>query len=92
VSVSETDAPVEIVPYDASWPIQFDTERLALAAAIGEWLVGPIEHIGKNVLLNARVVCCAVPRLWSSLRSGTRSDPPSMLVTMLWFKQSSTHS
>ena len=44
------EAPVEIVPYDSSWPRLFDEERERLIRAIGTWLVGPIEHIGSTAI------------------------------------------
>jgi GrpB-like predicted nucleotidyltransferase (UPF0157 family) len=45
-----SEAPVEIVPYDASWPMLFDEERKALLDTIGAWLVGPVEHIGSTAV------------------------------------------
>lgn len=44
------DAPVEIAPYDPSWPRRFDEERIALLHIVGAWLVGPIEHIGSTAV------------------------------------------
>lgn len=44
------EAPVEVVPYDPAWPALFLRERLALEAAIGPWLAGPIEHIGSTAV------------------------------------------
>jgi len=44
------EAPIHIVPYDALWPATFETERALLAGAIGEWLAGPIEHIGSTAV------------------------------------------
>lgn len=45
-----SEAPVEIVPYDSSWPRLFDEERGTLLGAIGAWLIGPIEHIGSTAI------------------------------------------
>jgi GrpB-like predicted nucleotidyltransferase (UPF0157 family) len=45
-----TDAPVVLVPYDTSWPEQFERERELLAEVIGDWLVGPIEHVGSTAI------------------------------------------
>lgn len=45
-----SEAPVEIVPYDASWPRLFDEERDRLLAVMRDWLVGPIEHIGSTAI------------------------------------------
>jgi GrpB-like predicted nucleotidyltransferase (UPF0157 family) len=44
------EAPIEIVPYDASWPAMFDAERSVLERLLGEWLIGPIEHIGSTAV------------------------------------------
>jgi GrpB-like predicted nucleotidyltransferase (UPF0157 family) len=45
------EAPVEIVPYDPSWPAQFQEEMAILRRALGTWLVGAIEHIGSTAIL-----------------------------------------
>lgn len=42
------DEPVRIVPYDRRWPERYELERNALAAAIGEWAVGGIHHVGST--------------------------------------------
>jgi GrpB-like predicted nucleotidyltransferase (UPF0157 family) len=42
------DEPVRIVPYDSVWPERFEQERLALANAIGDWVVGGIHHVGST--------------------------------------------
>ena len=44
------EAPVHIVPYDASWPTRFDAERTIVAGAIHQWVVGGIEHIGSTAV------------------------------------------
>jgi GrpB-like predicted nucleotidyltransferase (UPF0157 family) len=44
------EAPVEIVPYDASWPTLFDEEQQRLLQRIDQWLVGPVEHIGNTAV------------------------------------------
>jgi GrpB-like predicted nucleotidyltransferase (UPF0157 family) len=44
------EAPIEIVPYDASWPRRFEEERDALARAIRGWIVGAIEHVGSTAV------------------------------------------
>jgi GrpB-like predicted nucleotidyltransferase (UPF0157 family) len=48
--MSSGEAPVEIVPYDPSWPGLFDEERTTLLQALGAWLAGPIEHIGSTAI------------------------------------------
>jgi len=35
-------APIYVVPYDASWPARFDEERAALARVLSPWLAGPL--------------------------------------------------
>ena len=44
------EAPVEIVPYDPSWPGQFREEAELLRRALARWLEGPIEHIGSTAV------------------------------------------
>lgn len=44
------EAPVEIVSYDPSWPLQFAEEAAVLRGALTTWLVGPIEHIGSTAV------------------------------------------
>jgi GrpB-like predicted nucleotidyltransferase (UPF0157 family) len=44
------DAPVDIIPYDPTWPVRFKEEEKALRRALAAWLVGPIEHIGSTAI------------------------------------------
>jgi len=44
------EAPVEIVPYDPSWPRLFEEERASLVRVIAPWLAGPVEHIGSTAI------------------------------------------
>jgi GrpB-like predicted nucleotidyltransferase (UPF0157 family) len=44
------EAPVEIVPYDPSWPQRFDEEARRLRDALRPWLAGSIEHIGSTAV------------------------------------------
>lgn len=48
--VTSSEAPVEIVPYDPSWPERFDEEQKLLRRALALWLVGAIEHIGSTAV------------------------------------------
>jgi GrpB-like predicted nucleotidyltransferase (UPF0157 family) len=48
--MARSEAPVEIVPYDASWPERFQEARGALLEVIGPWLAGTIEHIGSTAI------------------------------------------
>jgi GrpB-like predicted nucleotidyltransferase (UPF0157 family) len=42
--------PVKIESYDPSWPLKFEAEKGALAAALSPWLVGLIEHVGSTAV------------------------------------------
>jgi GrpB-like predicted nucleotidyltransferase (UPF0157 family) len=42
--------PVQMVPYDPSWPTRFLEEQASLAAAIGDWIVGGIHHVGSTAV------------------------------------------
>jgi GrpB-like predicted nucleotidyltransferase (UPF0157 family) len=57
-SVDEPEAPIEIVPYDASWPCRFVEERDLLSLTLGHWIVGGIEHVGSTAVpgLDAKAV------------------------------------
>lgn len=48
--MSAGEMPVEIVPYDSSWPRQFLDELSGLRQYLGPWLVGPVEHIGSTAV------------------------------------------
>jgi GrpB-like predicted nucleotidyltransferase (UPF0157 family) len=48
--MTSTDAPIEIVAYDPSWPVQFQEETDVLRRALAPWLVGAIEHIGSTAV------------------------------------------
>jgi GrpB-like predicted nucleotidyltransferase (UPF0157 family) len=50
MSNTRDEDPIHIVPYDDSWPEQFQTERGLLVQAIGEYVVGTIEHIGSTAV------------------------------------------
>jgi GrpB-like predicted nucleotidyltransferase (UPF0157 family) len=44
------EEPVTLVPWDATWPVQFEQERRRLEATLRPWLTGPIEHIGSTAI------------------------------------------
>ena len=44
------EAPVHIVPYDPAWPALFLEEEALLRRALGDWLAGPIEHVGSTAI------------------------------------------
>lgn len=48
--MTSREAPVEIVPYDPSWPMRFHEEMQVLRRALAIWLAGPIEHIGSTAI------------------------------------------
>jgi GrpB-like predicted nucleotidyltransferase (UPF0157 family) len=43
-------APVKLAEYDPRWPQKFEMERLFLEEVIGEFLSGPIEHVGSTAV------------------------------------------
>ena len=45
-----SQAPVEIVPYDATWPLRFEEEARHLHVVLRPWLAGSIEHIGSTAV------------------------------------------
>jgi|SRR5437016_9341069 len=50
MTANEQEAPVHVVPYDASWPTLFERERAILEPALAPWLGGPIEHVGSTAV------------------------------------------
>jgi GrpB-like predicted nucleotidyltransferase (UPF0157 family) len=44
------EAEIHVVPYDASWPERFETERRVLVDAIGAYITGTIEHVGSTAV------------------------------------------
>jgi GrpB-like predicted nucleotidyltransferase (UPF0157 family) len=48
--MSTSEAPIEIVPYDPSWPARFEEEADLLRRALATWLAGPVEHIGSTAI------------------------------------------
>lgn len=44
------DEPIRIVAYDPAWRELFERERALLDAAIGEWVVGGIHHVGSTAV------------------------------------------
>ncbi len=66
-----TDAPVEIVAYDPSWPERFARERALLAEVLAPWLSGGVEHVGSTAVprLGAKPVIDIMRRLAARHRS-----------------------
>jgi GrpB-like predicted nucleotidyltransferase (UPF0157 family) len=48
--MTSSEAPIEVVAYDPSWPARFEEEEKALRRALAAWLVGSIEHIGSTAI------------------------------------------
>jgi GrpB-like predicted nucleotidyltransferase (UPF0157 family) len=48
--LSDIEEPIQIVPYDPSWPSRFEQERDALVRAIGSWIVGGVHHVGSTAV------------------------------------------
>jgi GrpB-like predicted nucleotidyltransferase (UPF0157 family) len=46
----EENAPIEVVPYDSSWPEKFAAEREVLEEILKPWIVGGIEHVGSTAV------------------------------------------
>ena len=46
----ETDASIEVVPYNPAWPRQFLVEQSTLQAALAPWLAGSVEHVGSTAV------------------------------------------
>jgi GrpB-like predicted nucleotidyltransferase (UPF0157 family) len=44
------DAPIELEPYNAQWPMRFELEAKSLNALLKPWLAGAIEHIGSTAV------------------------------------------
>jgi GrpB-like predicted nucleotidyltransferase (UPF0157 family) len=47
---SNDTEPIRLAPYDSAWPSRFEDERRALDAAIGNWIVGGIHHVGSTAV------------------------------------------
>jgi GrpB-like predicted nucleotidyltransferase (UPF0157 family) len=48
------DQEIEIVRYDPAWPDLFAGQRPAVAALLGPWLSGPVEHVGSTAVPGIR--------------------------------------
>jgi GrpB-like predicted nucleotidyltransferase (UPF0157 family) len=44
------EEPIHLSPYNPAWPRLFEQERAHLEPALGQWLTGPIEHIGSTAV------------------------------------------
>lgn len=60
----QREAEIQIVPYDALWPVQFQAERGLLLNLIQRFICGPVEHVGSTAvpgLLAKPVIDVMVP-------------------------------
>lgn len=44
------DLKIELVPYSAEWPEQFESEARTLREVLSPWLTGDIQHIGSTAV------------------------------------------
>lgn len=42
------DEPVQIVPYDNTWPLRFAEESARIEQLIAEWITGGVHHVGST--------------------------------------------
>jgi GrpB-like predicted nucleotidyltransferase (UPF0157 family) len=71
--MTSLDAPIEIVPYDPSWPIRFHEEADALGRMLAPWLVGSVEHIGSTAI--PRLAAKPVIDIMAGVRTLEESRP-----------------
>ena len=43
-----SDALVQVVDHDPSWPIRFAEEADRVSTVVARWLVGPVAHVGST--------------------------------------------
>jgi GrpB-like predicted nucleotidyltransferase (UPF0157 family) len=48
--MTSSEAPIELVPYDVTWPARFEEECAQLRRVLTPWLAGPIEHVGSTAI------------------------------------------
>lgn len=44
------EAAIDLAPYSPEWPLRFASEAALLRAALGQWLVADLEHIGSTAV------------------------------------------
>jgi GrpB-like predicted nucleotidyltransferase (UPF0157 family) len=93
---SNDDEPISLVPYDPTWPRQFEEERERLVRVLRPWLAGPIEHIGSTAVIGLTAkpvidIMAGVRDLESSLAARDAVTPldyvffPYRADVMHWF-------
>jgi GrpB-like predicted nucleotidyltransferase (UPF0157 family) len=50
VAAIDPGRPICVAPHDPEWSLRFESERAALAAAVGELAVGGIHHVGSTAI------------------------------------------
>ena len=78
-----TEAPVVIVPYDPTWPTQFEAQREVLERALSAWLAGPIVHIGSTAVPG--LAAKPVIDIMAGVRSLAESQPAIGAATSLGY-------
>jgi GrpB-like predicted nucleotidyltransferase (UPF0157 family) len=78
------DEPIRLSPYDPSWPIRFEDERVTLEDAIGEWVVGDVHHVGSTAVpgLDAKPIIDILIGVSDLEASRTCFEPLARLVYM----------
>ena len=84
--MNRSEAAVEIVPYDPSWPERFEEERGALLQVIGTWLAGTIEHIGSTAIPG--LAAKPVIDIMAGVENLDASRPAMSAVTALGYRYS----
>lgn len=44
------DEGVHLVPYNLTWPLQFEEEKKLIKKTIGQWITGEINHVGSTAI------------------------------------------
>jgi GrpB-like predicted nucleotidyltransferase (UPF0157 family) len=73
-----TVAEVHLETYDTAWPSKFELERTALLNLIGNWLAGPIEHVGSTAV--AGLAAKPVIDIMAGVYSLTASEPAKEIL------------
>jgi GrpB-like predicted nucleotidyltransferase (UPF0157 family) len=78
--MTSIEAPLELVPYDPSWPLAFQKEADTLRRVFATWLAGSIEHIGSTAIagLSAKPVI--------DIMAGVRTLEESRPASLLWYE------
>ncbi len=77
------EAPIELVPYDPTWPEQFESERVRLHAVLAPWIVESIEHIGSTAIPG--VAAKPVIDIAVGVRDLISSEPARLAVVPLGY-------